>query len=140
MSSAQIKIPTAFSADEALKAAEKSLAQSREAFEKFNAIAKGAFGSIDASASIVAKGLSEFNAKALEAFQANSARTFDFIAALTGSKSLSEAIALPAAHARKQFEALKGQTTDLSSLAQKIAKESAEPLKEGLGKTFSPSA
>ena len=140
MSDASFKIPAEFSADEARKIAEKGVAQTREAFEKLNAAAKNAFGSFDASASIVAKGCSEFNAKALEAFQANSALTFEYLDALTGAKTVSDAVALAPAHASKQFQALKDQTKDLSSLAQKIAPESAEPLKAVIGKTFQPLA
>ena len=135
MSSDPFKIPAEFSA-----AAEKGLAQSRATFEKFNAAGKGAFGSIDASALIVAKGLNEFNAKAFEAFQANSALTFEFFGALTGAKTASDAISLAPAHANKQFQALKDQTKDLSSLAQKIAKELVGPLKDVIGKTLQPLA
>lgn len=138
MSNAPFKIPAEFNAEEARKAAEKGLAHSRETFEKFNAAAKGAFGSMDASASIVSKGLIEFNAKAFEAFQANSALTFEFFGALMGTKTVSDAIALAPAHANKQYLALKDQTKDLSSLAQKIARESVGPLKDALDKTLQP--
>jgi hypothetical protein len=123
-------------AEEARKVAEKGLVPSRETFETVNAAAKGAFGSIDASASIVAKGLTELNAKAVEAFQANSALTFEFLRALTGSKTVSEAISLAPAHANKQFQALKDQTKDLSALSQKIAQDSFAPLKDAVSKTF----
>jgi phasin len=140
MSSAPFQIPKEISIDEARKTTEKGLAQSRAAFEKFNAAAKETYASIDSGASIAAKGLSEFNAKAFEAFQANTAMTFDFFSALTGSKSVSDIIALAPAHASKQFQALKDQTKDLSSLAQKIVKESAEPLKSAIGKSFPPQA
>jgi hypothetical protein len=140
MSDASFKIPAEFSADEARKAAEKGLAQSRDAVEKLHVATKNALGAFDTSASIIAKGLSEFNAKAFEAFQANSALTFEYFDALTGTKTVSDAIALAPAHAGKQIQALKDQTRDLSSLAQKIAQESAEPLKAVLGKTFQPQA
>jgi hypothetical protein len=140
MADASFKIPTEFSAEEARKIAEKGVAQTREAVEKLNAAAKDAFGAFDASASIFAKGFSEFNAKALEAFQANSALTFEYLDALTSAKTLSDAAALAPAHASKKIEALQAQTKDLSSLAQKIAQESAEPLKAVIGKTFQPLA
>jgi hypothetical protein len=125
-----------FAAQEARKAAEKGVVQSRETFEKFNTAAKGAFRSIDASALIVTKGLSEFNAKAFEAFQANSALTFEFLRALSGTKTVSDALSLAPAHANKQFQALKDQTKDLSALAQKIAQESVAPLQDVVDKDF----
>jgi phasin len=138
MSNVPFQIPTEFSVDKARDAAEQVLAKSRATFEKINATAKETYGSLDASASIAAKGLSELNAKAFEAFQANAALTFDYFNALTGTKNLSDAIALTPAHANKQFQALKDQTKDLSTLAQKIGTESAEPLKAAIGKTFQP--
>lgn len=138
MSDASFKIPAEFSADEARKIAEKGVAQTRETVEKLNAAAKNALGVFDASASIVATGFSEFKAKAFEAFQANTALTFEYFEALAGTRTVSDAVALAPAHASKQFEALKDQTKDLSSLAQKIAQESAEPLKAVIGKTFQP--
>ena len=140
MAGASFKIPTEFSTDEARKLAEKTVAQTRDTVEKLNAATKNAFGAFDASATILAKGLSEINAKAFEAIQANSAATFAYFDALTGAKTLSDAAALAPAHASKQIEALQAQTKDLSSLAQKIAQESAEPLKSVIGKTFQPQA
>jgi phasin len=136
MSTAPFQIPAEFSVDEARKAAEQGLAQTRAAFEKLNAAAKESLGSLDAGASVAAKGLSEFNAKALEAFQANAALAFDYFSALTEAKNASDVLALAPAHARKQFLAAKDQAKDLSALALKIAKESAEPLKDGFGKAF----
>ena len=138
MTDAPFKIPAEFSADQARKATEQGLAQTREAVEKLNTAAKNTLGAIDASASIVAKGLSEFNAKAFEAFKANSALTFEFFGALTGTRTLSGALALAPEHAGKQYQALKDQTKDLTSLAQKIAQESAETLKAVIGKNFEP--
>jgi hypothetical protein len=129
-----------FPVEEARKTVEQGVAKSRETFEKVNAAAKGAFGSIDASALIVAKGLSEFNTKAFEAFQANSALTFDYLSALTRTKNVSDAISLAPAHANKQFQALKDQTKDLSALAEKIAQDAVGPLKDVIGKTFQPLA
>lgn len=115
--------------ENARKIAEKGVSQTRDAFEKLNASAKEAAGTLDASASVVAKGLSEFNAKAFEAVQANAYLTLDYLASLAGSKSVTEALKLQSAHADKQIKVLNDQAKDLSDLAQKIAKESLEPLK-----------
>ena len=50
--------------------------------------------------------------------------------------SFSEVIELSTSHARKQFEAVSEQTKELAALAQKVATESAEPLKSGVTKAF----
>ncbi len=122
------------------EAAAKGLGQSREAFEKLNAVAKDAAGSVEASSSVVTKGLSEFNAKVLEAFQANSALSLEFFTALAGAPTAADAAKLPGEHAKKQFEALTAQAKDLSSLAQKIIVESAGPLKNQFAKLAKVSA
>jgi phasin len=136
MSTAPFQFPAQFNSDEARKVAEKGLAQTREAFEKVNAAAKEALVSVDASTSVVVKGLSEFNAKAFEAFQANTASTFELLTALSGAKSASELAALAPSLVNKQVEALKDQTKDLTALAQKIVTEAAAPLKDVASKTF----
>ena len=51
-------------------------------------------------------------------------------------KSLSEMVELSTAHTRKQFETLTGQSKELAAIAQKVATESAEPVKESWGKAF----
>jgi phasin len=116
--------------------AEKGVAQTREAFEKLNASAKDAAGSLEASASVVAQGLSEFNAKAFEALQANTYLTLDFLASLAAVKSPGELAPLQSAFAEKQFKALTEQAKDLTALAQKVSKEAAEPLKGQIEKTI----
>lgn len=141
MSNVEIKTPAELlnlqnlSNEDVRKFAEKGVTQTREAFEKLNATAKDAAGSFDASAAIVLKGLSEFNAKALEAVQANTALTFDFLAELAAVKGANEIIPLQSAYAEKQFKALNEQAKDLSALAQKIAKESIEPIKGQIEKS-----
>jgi len=43
-------------------------------------------------------------------------------------------VELSTAHARKQFETLSEQGKELATLAQKVATEAAEPIKEGMSK------
>jgi hypothetical protein len=51
-------------------------------------------------------------------------------------KSLSEAIELSTAHVRKQFDALSEQTKELTALAQKVASETSEPIRQGMTGAF----
>ena len=55
-------------------------------------------------------------------------------------KSASEAVELSTAHLRKQFEAMSAQSKELTALAQKVATEAAEPLKEGMTKAAQKAA
>ena len=51
-------------------------------------------------------------------------------------KTFSEVIELSTAHARKQFETASAQGKELTALAQKVATDSTEPIKESVAKAF----
>jgi hypothetical protein len=55
---------------------------------------------------------------------------------LLTAKSLSEMLELSTTHTRKQFEALTAQSKELGALAQKVATDTAEPIKSGMNKAF----
>jgi hypothetical protein len=55
---------------------------------------------------------------------------------LFGVKSASEMVELSTAHARSQFETLSGQGKELATLAQKVATDTAEPIKTGVAKVM----
>ncbi len=83
-----------------------------------------------------AKGAADYNLKVIEAARANTNAAFDYARELLDVKSFSEIIELSTAHARKQFDAVSEQTKELAALAQKVATETAEPLKSGVTKAF----
>ena len=60
--------------------------------------------------------------------------------AVASVKSPSEALELWTSHARKSFESFTAHTKELAELAQKVATESAEPIKAGASKIFKPAA
>ena len=64
-------------------------------------------------------------------------KSVDFYTDLMTVMSVSEVVELSTAHARKQFEALTAQTKDLAALAQKVATDTAEPIKGSVTKAFS---
>jgi hypothetical protein len=72
----------------------------------------------------------------MEAYQANAAASVQYVQALSGVRSVSEAIALQSEHMRKQYEALTAQAKELTALAQQVAADAAAPLKDQFGKTF----
>jgi phasin len=139
MSNVETKTPAemiALSSQGVREFAEKGVAQSREAFEKLTASAKDASVSLEHSAGVLTKGLSEFNAKSFEALQTNAYLTLDYLTSLASLKSPTEFVALQSAHVEKQIKTLNDQAKDLSELAQKIAKESVEPLKGQIEKVM----
>ncbi|BBF92076.1 phasin [Blastochloris tepida] len=120
--------------------AEKSVAQAKEAYEKIKSAAEETTDMIEDTYVTASKGISDFNVKALEAMRANINASFDFTRAVMQVKTLSQAVELTSSHIRKQFEALIDQTRELTELAQKIAADTAEPVKAGVEKVVKPAA
>jgi len=82
------------------------------------------------------KGVSDYGLKVIEMARENANSAFDFASQLITVRSFSEAIELSTAHSRKQYEAVTAQTKELAAMAQKVAVDTAEPVREGLGKVF----
>jgi phasin len=95
-----------------------------------------AIGALEGSFTLASKSLQAFSAKALEAYQANAAASVEYVQALAGVRSVSDAIALQSEHMRKQYESLSSQAKELTVLAQQVAAEAAAPLKDQFGKAF----
>jgi phasin len=120
--------------------AEKGVSQARESYTKFKDAAETHNSTIEAVFTTATKGATEYSAKLLDIVKANTSATFDFAQELVGAKTPSQAMELWSAHAKKQVETLTAQAKELTELAQKIATETAEPIKTGASKLFKPAA
>jgi phasin len=127
----KMEIPAAFR-----ELAEKSVSQVKESYEKMKSAAEEATDLLEGTYATASKGASEYGFKVIEAARVNTNAAFDFATELMGAKSFSEFVELSTAHARKQFEALTAQSKELAALAQKVATETAEPVKESVTKAF----
>ena len=127
----QMEIPAAFR-----EIAEKSVSQAKETYEKMKSAADEATGMLEDTYATATKGASEYGLKVIEAARENTNAAFDFATRLMTMKSLSEVVELSTAHTRKQFEALTAQSKELATIAQKVATETVEPVKESFGKAF----
>ncbi|MCJ8143745.1 phasin [Ancylobacter sp. A5.8] len=116
--------------------AEKSVQNAREAYEKLKTSAEETTDMLEDTYSTASKGVAEYNAVALESLRANMNATFDYFGALLGTKSVSEAVELSTGHLRKQFDVLSAQAKELSVIAQKVATETAEPIKASVEKNI----
>ena len=116
--------------------AEKSAAQAKETYDRMKAAAEETTAVLEDTYTTAAKGLTAYNLKLVECARENSNAAFDFAGQFIAAKSLAEVIELSSAHARKQFEALSAQTKDLTTLAQKVATDSVEPIKSGMSQAF----
>ena len=127
----KMEVPAAFR-----EFAEKSIAQTKDAYEKMKATAEQNTEMLETVYATASKGSTEYGLKLIEISRANTNAAFDYWQSLFGVKSASELVEISTAHARAQFEALSGQTKELTSLAQKVATDTAEPIKAGVGKAF----
>ena len=127
----KLEIPAGFR-----EIAEKGVSQAKETYEKMKSVTDEATDVIEDTFATASKGASEFGLKLIEAARQNTNAAFDFATQLMTVKSLSEAVELSTAQARKQYEALAAQSKELAAIAQKVAADTAEPVKESLGKVF----
>lgn len=127
----KVEMPAAFR-----EFAERGVAQCKDTYEKMKAAAEEATDVLETTYSTASKGASDYGMKVIEAARTNTNAAFDFANELITAKTLSEVIELSSAHARKQFEALTEQSKELGALAQKVATETAEPIKSGMTKAF----
>jgi phasin len=127
----KMEIPAAFR-----EIAEKSVSQAKETYEKMKSAAEEATDVLEDTYAAATKGASDYGLKVIEVARANTNAAFDFATQMMTVKSLSEMVELSTAHTRKQFETFTGQSKELAAIAQKVATESVEPVKESWGKAF----
>jgi phasin len=127
----KIEMPAAFR-----DLAEKGVSQAKENYERMKAAAEETSDMIETTYSTVSKGASDYGQKVLEVARLNTNATFDFFEALMGVKSFAEVVELSTSHTRTQFETFTAQAKELAELAQKVAVDSAEPVKSGLTKAM----
>jgi phasin len=120
--------------------AEKGVSQVRDSYAKFKDAAETHNGTIEAVFTTANKGASEYSAKLLEFFKANTSTSLDFAQELFGVKTPAAALELWTSHARKQFETLTAQAKELAELSQKVATETVEPIKASASKYYKPAA
>lgn len=120
--------------------AEKGAAQARENYAKFKDAAETHNGTVEAVFTSASKGASEYTAKLVEFMKANTSAQLDFAQNLFGAKSPTEAMELWTGHARKQVETFQSQAKELVELTQRVAAETAEPIKATASKYMPPAA
>ena len=127
----KMEIPAAFR-----EIAEKGVSHAKETYEKMKSAAEEATDVLEDTYATATKGASDCGLKMIEAARVNTNAAFDFATQLMAVKSISEMVELSTAHSRKQFETFTAQTKDFAALAQKVATETAEPMKDSVSKVF----
>ena len=128
---ASFEVPAAFR-----EFAEKGVSQAKANWEKVKAATEETTDRLEASYTTASKGAADYGLKLIEISRANTNAAFDFAGQLFTVKTLAEAVELSTSYARKQFDAVSAQGKELTTLAQKVATESVEPIKEGVTSAF----
>jgi phasin len=115
---------------------EKGLSEARDVCAKAKTVADDAANAVESSYTVARAGAIAINAKALEALRANVNANLDFFKSAFAVKNVADYVTLQSEFARKQIDALTGQTKEIGALAQKVATETAEPIKEQVAKSF----
>lgn len=110
--------------------AEKGIAQAKDNYEKVKSAAEQATDALEETYSTASKGCSDYGLKVIETARANSNAAFDLFGELMTAKSYAEVVEKTTSYMRNQFETFTAQAKELSEHAQKVATETAEPLKE----------
>jgi phasin len=131
----KMEVPAAFR-----EAAEKSIAQCKESYDKMKRVAEEATDVLEHTYTTASSGCSGYGLKVIETARANSNAAFDLMGQLLGAKSYSEAVELSTAFMRSQFETMTAQAKDLTEHAQKVATDTAEPMKESFTSALSKAA
>jgi phasin len=120
--------------------AERGVSQARDNYAKFKDAAETHNGTIEAVFTSASKGASTYSAKLMEFAKANTTANLDFAQELFGAKSPQAAMELWTGHTRKQWETYGGQAKELVELVQRVATETAEPIKTTAAKYTKPAA
>ncbi|GIQ78437.1 phasin [Bradyrhizobium sp. ma5] len=116
--------------------AEKGVLQARDSYAKFKDAAETHNSTVEAVFTSMNKGATAYSAKLIEFFKANTTSSLDFAQELFSVKSPTEAVELWTSHTRKQFETYTAQAKELAELGQKVASETAEPIKASASKFY----
>ena len=127
----KVEVPAAFR-----EGAEKVVVQLKEGYAKMKTAAEEATDLIEDTYTTASAGVKDFNLKAIEATRLNLNASFDHARDLMGVKTFAEVVELQSAFIRKQFETLQAQAKELSTLAQKTATDTVEPVKEKVGQVL----
>jgi phasin len=108
---------------------EKSVEQSKEAYDKLKAGAEEAQKALESTYETVKTVGGDLSLKSIAALRANVTAGFDHLEALAGAKSFSEVIELQTAFLRKHVELAVEQAKDMQATASKAVEDVSKPVK-----------
>ena len=123
----KMEMPAAFR-----ELAEKGIAQAKGNYEKMKSAAEQATDTLEETYTTASSGCSGYGLKLIETARTNSNAAFDLFGELLTAKSYSEVVEKTTAYMRTQFDTMTAQAKELTEHAQKVATDTAEPIKESI--------
>jgi len=116
--------------------AEKTVAQTREAYERSKDALEGALETVERSYDALGQGAAALNRKIIEIAQRNINSGFDLAKSLATAKTLAEIVELRATYWRKQFTVLAAQAEEVRALYAQVADQMTWPVKKHMTRTL----
>jgi phasin len=120
--------------------AEKAIAQSNEAYDKFKAAAEEATANAQTSFEAVRDSFAVLVSKAVENARINTEAGVAFLEKLAAAKTMAEVIDLQAAYFRSTFENLTSQAKEAQELVVKAGEKATAPVKTVVQKAVKAAA
>jgi hypothetical protein len=128
-------LDTATLPEAARELAEKSLAETREAYERSKSALEAALDTLARSFDSLSQGSAALNRKIIEIAHRNVSSGFDLARSLATAKNIAEAVELRAIYWRKQLS-LAAQAEEVRELSAKLAADMAAPIKAHVSRSM----
>jgi phasin len=116
--------------------AEKSLAQTREAYERSKNALEAALDTLERSFDSLGQGTAALNRKIIDIAHRNVSSGFDLARSLATAKNLAEVVELRAIYWRKQFSVLAAQAEKVRQLSAQLATDITGPIKAHVSRSI----
>jgi phasin len=116
--------------------AERGVARAQERCDKIKALSADLAEAVSETYASNARGATDYGLKLIEISNANTASAIDFLAHVLGSKSVTDVFSISASEARRAFDTAAARNRELFDLAQRLARETSEPIRKHVANTF----
>ncbi|MGY8708155.1 phasin [Bradyrhizobium sp. 18BD] len=120
--------------------AEQGATRAQANFAQVRATSEEITAALCDACSTNARRAADYSTKLIEISHVNTSSTLDFISQLVDARSFADLVDLSTAHSRKTLEATSAHNRELWELAQKVATETAEPIKQSLNRVLRSAA
>jgi len=110
--------------------AEQGAARAKANLERMRAASEEITEALREACSTNATRAADYGTKVIEISNINTSSALEFMSQLADARSFADVVNLSTSHSRKTFEAASRQNRELWDLAQKVATETAEPIKK----------